>query len=258
MPKNISDSLMTKIALGIIILVSLIFLAVVAYQKVKMESAVGQKQEELKTYKDEGLGSLNSERSRLEKQLNSLQEANKSMTVMLFSKPNSRMSMEAGDPLKLKEELYKVQNKIKEAGAAINFQFPFWLGFDRYEHDIPSAADLPYRVKQLDIIKEIGNLVLASKVPEISVIEFLERKPVFAEDSKEILYMEFPVKIVLKCKNENLIDLLYKFSVADMPFRIDSFKIKVSAEAGAAAGGLTVELVVVAAILPAILPAEKT
>lgn len=245
---------MTKIALGVIILVSFIFLAVVAYQKTKMESAVAQKQEDLKTYKDEGLGSLNSERNHLEKQLNSFQEASKSMTVMLFSKPNSRMSMEAGDPLKLKEELYKVQNKIKEAGAAINFQFPFWLGFDRYEHDIPSAADLPYRVKQLDIIKEIGNLALASKVPEISSIEFLEIKRILVENSKDLLYIEFPVKVVLKCKNDNLINLLYKFSVSDMPFRIDSFKIKVSAEEGEAAGGLTAELVIVAAVLPA----EKT
>lgn len=244
---------MTKIVLGIIILVSFIFLALVAYQKSKMESAFGQKQEELKIYKDEGLGRLTSGRAHLEKQLNSLQEASKSVTVMLFSKSNSRMSMEAGDPLKLKEELYKVQNKIKEAGGAINFQFPFWLGFDRYEHDIPSAADLPYRVKQLDIIKEIGNLVLASKVPEISAIEFLEIKRIIAENSKDILYMEFPVKVVLKCKNENLINLLYKFSVADMPLRIDSFKIKVSAEEGAA-GGLTAELVIVAAVLPA----EKT
>ncbi len=245
---------MTKVVLGVIILVSFLFLGIVVYQKTMFGKAVGQKQEELKVYKDEGLGNLNSEKNRLERQLNSLREATKNMTSVLFSKPGSRMSMEVGDPLKLKEELYKVQNKIKEGGAAINFQFPFWLGFDRYEHDIPSAADLPYRVKQLDIIKEIGNLALASKVPEISSIEFLEIKRVFAEDNKEILYMEFPVKVILKCRNENLINLLHEFSAADIPFRIDSFKIKVSAEEGEAAGGLTAELVIVAAILPA----EKT
>jgi hypothetical protein len=254
MPKNIGDSLMTKIVLGIAILLSFLFLGAAVYQKAKIEKIIGGKQEELKTYKDEGLGRLNSEKNRLEKQLNSLEEAGKKMTGILFLRPGSKMSMEAGDPLKFKEELYKVQNKIKEDGAAANFQFPFWLGFDRYKHDIPSSADLPYRVKQLDIIKEIGNLALASKVPEILGIDFLEIKKISAENNKEILYMEFPVKIILKCKNENLINFLYKFSVADIPFRIDSFKIKVSAEEGEAAGGLTTELVVVAAILSA----EKT
>lgn len=254
MLKNIGDSLMTKIVLGVIIFVSFIFLGIVVYQKAKIGTAVGQKQEELETYKDEGLGNLNSEKNRLEKQLNFLQDAGSNMTAMLFSKPGSKMSIEAGDPLKFKEELYKVQNKIKEGGAAINFQFPFWLGFDKYEHDIPSAADLPYRIKQLDIIKAIGNIALASKVPEISGIEFLEIKKVFADDNKEVLYMEFPVRIILNCRNENLINLLHKFSVADIPFRIDSFKIKVSTEKEEAAGGLTAELVIVAAILPA----EKT
>ncbi len=171
---------------------------------------------------------------------------------MLFSKPASRMTKEVGDPLKFKEELYKVQNKIKEAGAAINFQLPFWLGFDKYEHDIPNPADLPFRVKQLDIINEIGNLALVSKVPEILTIEFLEVKRIMADNNKEILYMEFPVKIVLKCSNESLINFMQKLSVADMPFRFDSFKIKVSGEEGAAAAGaLTGELVIVAAVLPA-------
>lgn len=254
MPKNIGDSLMTKIVLGIIILASFLSLGIVSYQKVKIGIAVGQRQEELKVYKDEGLGKLGIEKNRLERELNSLQEATKNITGMLFSKPGSRMSMEAGDPLKFKEELYKVQNKIKEAGASINFQFPFWLGFDKYAHDIPNAADLPYRIKQLEIIKTIGNMALASNVPEVSAIEFLEIKRILEESSKDLLYMEFPVKVILKCRNENLINFLYKLSVVDIPFKINSFKIKVSMEAGEPTGGVTAELVISAAVLPA----EKT
>jgi len=254
MPKNIGDSLMTKIVLGVIIFVSFLFLGIVSYQKAKISSAVGQKQEELKIYKDEGLGKLSMEKNRLERELNSLQEAAKNITGILFSKPSSRMSMEVGDPLKFKEELYKVQNKVKEDGASINFQFPFWLGFDKYEHDIPNAADLPYRIKQLEIIKMIGNMALASNVPEVSAIEFLEIKRILAEDSKDLLYMEFPVKVVLKCRNENLISFLHKLGTADVPFKLDSFKIKVTVEAGQPTGGLTAELVISAAVLPA----EKT
>jgi len=251
MPKGISESLMTKIAIGVAILLSLLFLGIAVYERVRIIGAVEQKQQELTAYKNEGLGKLNSERVRLEKQLQLLQDTNKNMNDILFSTPISKMAKEVGDPLKFKEELYKVQNKIKEDGGAINFLFPFWLGFDKYEHDIPNAADLPFRIKQLDIIKEIGDIALAAKVPEISSIDYLEVKKITAEDTKELLYVEFPVKLVLKCKNENLINFLYKLSVANIPFKIDSFKIKVSGEDGGAIGELTAELVVVAAIIPA-------
>lgn len=244
---------MTKIVLGIIILASFLFLGIVSYQKAKISIAVGQKQAELEAYKDEGLGRLSVEKNRLERELSSLQEAAKNITGALFSKPGSRMSMEVGDPLKFKEELYKVQNKTKEDGASINFQFPFWLGFDKYEHDIPNAADLPYRIKQLEIIKTIGNMALTSNVSEISAIEFVEIKRILAEGGKDLLYMEFPVKVILKCRNEDLIHFLHKLSVADTPFKLDSFKIKVkvSTEAGEPTGGLTAELAISAAVLPA-------
>ncbi|MDD4878869.1 MAG: Amuc_1100 family pilus-like protein [Candidatus Omnitrophica bacterium] len=245
-----SESLTTKVSLGAVILVSFLFLGVTVYDRWRIERAVVQKQQELEVYKNQGLGFLSSEKNRLDRQLKSMQEADKEISGMLFSKPSSRMVKEAGDPLKFKEELYKVQNKIKEEGASISFQFPFWLGFDRYEHDIPNPTDLPFRVKQLDIIKEIGNLVLASKAPEISTIEFLEIKKITA-DNKEILYMEFPVKVILKCNNENLVNFMYKLSVADMPFRVDSFKIKVSLDEAAPDGELTAEMVIVAAVLPA-------
>ena len=236
-----SESLTTKISLGVIILISSLFLGIVVYERLRVESAVDHKQQQLKVYKNQGLAFLNSEKNRLQKQLNSLRGADKDISGMLFSKPASRMTKEVGDPLKFKEELYKVQNKVKEDGASINFQFPFWLGFDRYEHDIPNPADLPFRVKQLDIIKEIGDIALASKVPEISTVEFLEVKKVTAESG---LYMEFPVRVVLKCKNDSLINFIQKLSVSDMPFRVDSFKIKVSNEEGETAGGLTAEFVI--------------
>jgi hypothetical protein len=250
MPKGMNESLTTKISLGAVILVSFLFLGITVYDRLRIEGAVVQKQEQLKVYKNQGLGLLSSEKNRLERQLKAMREADKEISGMLFSKPSSRMVKEVGDPLKFKEELYKVQNKIKEDGASINFQFPFWLGFERYEHDIPNPADLPFRVKQLDIINEIGSLALASKVPEISTIEFLEIKKIMA-DNKEILFMEFPVRVVLKCGNESLVNFMYKLSVADVPLRIDSFKIKVSADESAAEGDMTGELVIVAAVLPA-------
>ena len=250
MPKGMSESLTTKTFLVAVILVSFLFLGITVYGRLRIEGAVVQKQQQLKVYEDRGLGFLNSEKNRLEKQFKSLQEADKDISGMLFPKPSSRMVKEVGDPLKFKEELYKVQNKIKGDGASINFQFPFWLGFDGYKHDIPNPADLPFRIKQLDIINEIGNLALASKVPEISAIEFLEIKKIMA-DNKEILYIEFPVKVILKCSNENLINFVYKLSVADIPFKVDSFKIKVSVGESAADGDLTGELVIVAAVLPA-------
>lgn len=250
MPKAMSDSSVTKIALGAAILISFLLLGLTAYERARVKSAIGHKQRELTAYKDVGLGALSGEKNKLEKQLKFLREADKDLSGMLFSKPSSRMTKEIGDPLKFKEELYKIRKKIKEDGAATDFRFPFWLGFDRYEHDIPGSADLPLRVKQLDIIKEIGNLALTSNIPELSNIEYLEAKKIFADTNKETLYTDFPVKVTLKCKNENLIGFMQKLSVADIPFRVDSFKIKVREEDGKATDELTAEFIIVAAVLP--------
>jgi len=250
MPKNMSDSLMTKIVLSIVVLFSMFFLGIGVSERVNIEKDIAQKQQDLKIYKDEGLGRLNGEKVRLEKQLKLFQDVYKGMVGKLFSKPDSKMTQEINDPLKFKEELHKVQNKVKEEGATLNYQFPFWLGFDKYEHDIPNTADLPYRVKQLDIIRQINDILLKSKIPEVTTIEFLEVKKISSESGKEILYMEFPVKIVFKCRNENLVNFLYMLSVSDTPFRVDSLRTKSVEEEGDARGELTSEIVIIAAILP--------
>lgn len=248
MPKNIKPHVMTKLVLGLVFLASLGVAIFVGYDRASLKQSIQDKTGELDNYKDQGLAVLNRERLRLEKHLGSLKDVNDQMNNGLFSKPKSKMPKETGDALKFKEELFRVQNKIKEEGIPIDFQFPFWLGFERYEHDIPTSADLPVRAKQLEIIKEMMDLMLQAKVPEVSSIEFLESRSVVYEGGKDPLFREFPIRISFKCKNDNLINLLHRIYVSEIPFRVDMLKIKVLNEDTGEKGELKIEAVIVAAI----------
>jgi len=248
MQKGLNESTTTKIVLGVIIAISFLFLGIAAYKRNVASNALAQKRQELMVYNNGGLKPLRVEKSRLEKELKFLQSSCKDISDLLFAKPASKMTKEVGDPLKFKEELYRVQVRIKENGS---MAFPFWLGFDRYEHDIPNSSDLPNRIKQLDTIEEICKAALASKIPEISGIEFLEVKKIFADNSKETLYVDLPVKISIKCNNNNLINFMQKISVADLLFRVDSLKVKIDEEDGTVEGDLKAEFVIIASVLPA-------
>ena len=79
MPKGMSESLTTKISLGVVVLISFLFMGIIVYERMRIENSVEQKQQQLKVYKNQGLGLLNSEKNRLEKQLNSLHEADKAI-----------------------------------------------------------------------------------------------------------------------------------------------------------------------------------
>lgn len=250
MAKGISAPALTKFILGIIFISSLIYLGIVGYQAYSLKNSILQKQDNLKLYKKEGLNSLERKKVRLEKELQTIENSYKEIAQTLSSKPKSRMPTEVGDPLKFKEELYKVQTKLKQDGSAIGFQFPPGLGFAKYEKEIPTASDLPIRVKQLEIIQEIGALMLKSRVPQITVIEFKDVKDVITEGDKEVVYKGFPLKIAFRCKNDNLINLLYGLSVSDIPFMVESLNLKTSEGKPEAKGDLTVELEISSAIFP--------
>lgn len=254
MPKVTGSSGLIKIVLAALFVSSVIYLIAVVYQVSSLEKSVASKQKELETYQKDGLGKLNREKIKLERQLKVAEGSYDEITGLFTLKPKSRMPKEQGDPLKFKEELYKVQNKLKEDGKSINFEFPFWLGFDKYEHDIPTAADLPVRVKQLDIIREVGGLMVKNSIPFVSAVEFGDIKNISAEPGKDIIYREMPVKVGLTCENGSLMNFLYALSVSDVPFKVDYIKLKVAEgqrhEHETKQDLLSVELIVTAAVFP--------
>ncbi|MFA5093975.1 MAG: Amuc_1100 family pilus-like protein [Candidatus Omnitrophota bacterium] len=248
MANGIKSHIMTKVALGVLFLVSLGIAVLVGLDRISLKRSIEGKTGELDNFRSEGLGNLNRERLRLERQMDSLNSVNERMSKGLFSKPVAQMPKDVGDALKFKEELYRVQKNIKDEGAPIDFQFPFWLGFERYEHDIPAPGDLPVRVKQLDIIAEIIDLMLQSKIPEVSSVEFLESKVVVLEGEKDPLFRNFPVRISFECKNDNLVNFMYKLYSAGIPFRIEMIKAKTVNEDMGEKGALKVEMIIVAAV----------
>jgi len=250
MAKATGSAGLIKLTLAALFLLSFAYLIAVVFHVAYLERSVGSKQKELEAYQKDGLAKLNREKVRLEKQFKAIESSYDEITGLVAPNPKSRMPKDPGDPLKFKEELYKVQNKLKEDGKSINFEFPFWLGFDKYEHDIPTAADLPIRVKQLDIIKEAGTLMLNSGISAITVVEFGDVRNISVEGVKDIVYKEFPMKIGFVCANEDLMDLLHTLTISDIAFKVDYMKLK-SAEAKAEKkGGLLVELTITAAIFP--------
>lgn len=250
MPKATGTAALIKLVLAVLFVLSLLYLIAVIYQISSLEKSVAGKQKELDVYQSDGLGKLNREKVRLEKQLKAIEGSYNEITNLLAAKPKSRMPKDPGDPLKFKEELYKVQNKLKEDGKAINFEFPFWLGFDKYEHDIPTPGDLPLRVKQLDIIKEAGNLMLKNGISSIAVVEFGDVKNISAEGVKDIVYKEIPLKVGFICKNDNLMNFLHALSVSEIPFKVDYMKLKTPESETKAKGELSVELIITAAVFP--------
>lgn len=250
MSKEIGAPALTKLILAILFILALIYLGIIGYQAYSLKNSIIQKQRDFKLYKKEGLTSLEMKKAKLEKELQTIENSYEEIAQTLSSKPKSRMPTEVGDPLKFKEELYKVQTKLKQDGSAIGFQFPPGLGFAKYEKEIPSPSDLPIRVKQLEIIQEIGGLMLKSKIPQVTTIEFKDVKDVTAEGGKDIVYKEFPLKIAFKCKNDNLINLLYGLSISDIPFMVNAINLKTSEGRPETKGDLTVELEIACAIFP--------
>jgi len=245
--KNIKAPTLTKIILVIICISSLIFLGASALQSYSLKHTIDTRKKELRIYRREGLSNLEKNRLSSEKQLNVLTRYYKEIVQTLSSKPRTRMPKEA-DPLKFKEELYKAQTKLKQDGSSINFQFPPSLGFAKYEREIPSTSELLIGVKQLDIIQQICGLMVESKVPEVTAIEFEEAKDVMR--GSDIAYKELPVRIVLKCNNENLINFLYGLSVSDIPFMISYMNLKTVDERPETKGQLEAILVITAAVFP--------
>lgn len=250
MSKKIAKPALTKILLGAVVVLSAAYLSVTGYKTYSLKKSIGQKENDLMAYKREGLPGLERKKRDLEKRLRAIENSYNEIVEKLSSGAKARMPKEAGDALKFKEELFKVQTKLKERGSAIGFQFPAGLGFAKYEKEIPTGSDLLIRVKQLDIIAEIGDIMLSSKVPQITAIEFKDVKDVTVEGDKEAVYKEFPLKISFKCQNENLMNFLYGLSVSDIPFSINSLNLKAADVRSKAKGELTVEFTIVAAIFP--------
>lgn len=250
MRKGIGAHKLTKLTLLGLIVLSFLYLILIIYQASSLKQAVAQRQQELISYQNEGLDKLTTSKVKLERQLAALQMSLDEITGIFTSKSISKMPQDPGDSLKFKEELQKVRAKLKEDGTKINFQFPFWLGFDKFEQDIPTFADLPVRVKQLELVKNVGGLMLQAGVTEITEIQFGDVKDISIEGSKEIIYKEFPLKIVFKCKNESLIRFLHMLSTADVLYKIGYINLKTSVGKADEKGDLSVESIIVAFIFP--------
>lgn len=247
--KGIRGPALTKLILGLLVMSSIFYLLTSWYQTHSYKISLGWKQRNLRLYEKQGLANLESKKATSEKQRDEITNYYKEIVEVLSSKPKSGMPKE-GDPLKFKEELYKVQTKLTQDGSSIGFEFPSGLGFAKYEKEIPGASELLIRVKQLEIIQEIGDLMVKSKVPKITDIEFKDVKDITLEKSKDVIYKEFSLKISFKCKNENLINFLYGLTISNIPFRIDSINLKTAEGEKETKDELEVELAILAAAFP--------
>lgn len=246
MHRRLLKPVFVKSILAALFIFSAIFMCVVIYKALAIRNTINSKKAALELYRNKGLDKLNEDKAFLEKQLKTMNASYEEITQRLASQLKPKKPKEITDPLKFKEELYKAQNKLKEDGRTINFDFPFWLGFEKFEHDIPSAAELPIRAKQLEIIKETANLILKAGIAVVNVVEFKDTRDVAV--GRDVLYKEYPMRMGLVCKNENLVNFLYSLSVAEVPLKVEYIKIKTSETKEPVKYELAVELIISAAV----------
>lgn len=244
--KNFPKPVLIKSILAVIFIFSVIFMCVVIYKAFAIRNTIKSKKAALELYRYEGLDKLKEDKALLEKQLERLNDFYDEITQRLASQPKPKKPKEITDPLKFKEELYKVQNKLKDDGKTIIFDFPFWLGFEKFKNDIPSAAELPVRAEQLEIIRETADLILKSGIAVVNVVEFKDTKDVIVDG--EVVYKEYPMRIGFVCGNENLVNFLYSMSVAEIPLKVEDVKLKASETKEPVKYELAVELIISAAV----------
>lgn len=249
--KKIGTPLLTNIILGFVVLLSFIYLGIEWRAIYLLKSAVKQKQEELLQYQSKGISQLSREKLKLQDRLKAMEVSYREIVETLSSTAESRMPKEVGDPLKFKEELYKVRTKLKEDGAEINFQFPPGLGFEKYQQDVlPTAEELPIAIEQLEIVKYITSLMLKLNIVEITDIKFDKVRDITLPGSKETIFREFPVEITFKGRNENIINLLHGLSISGFIFKVDYMNLKSAIAEGEPIGNIEVMITIIAAVFP--------
>lgn len=129
-------------------------------------------------------------------------------------------------PLEFKEELLKTQQLLTERANLWNIKLPLSLGFPEFEGgNIPSQAEIPPLSLQLDTLRTLVNLLIESKVQEISLLSKKELRNIDLIKDKA-MYKVLLFEIAFKSSMENLRTFLHKVSSSNHLFIIRKINIE--------------------------------
>jgi Tfp pilus assembly protein PilO len=139
----------------------------------------------------------------------------------LFVSSWNKMPNSTPEPLKFKEKLFKSQSKIikkaKGRGLVIE-EAALYLGFDRYETEIPLADDIPDLMVELQAIEELTLLMMQSKVQSLERVRILEPQNETLNSEKHPFVRIFPIRVSIEAGFENFAKFLSLCGKSDFIF----------------------------------------
>ena len=146
----------------------------------------------------------------------------------LFVSDWNKMPSSVLEPLKFKEKLFKVQSKITKkarAGKLTIGEGALYLGFDRYESEIPQASDIPDLTAELQAVEELISLMMQAQIISLERIRILEPQDKILYGEKEPFVRIFPIQMTLEANSEDFIEFVSLYSKSDFIFVLSDMHI---------------------------------
>jgi hypothetical protein len=142
--------------------------------------------------------------------------------------PSARMPVEVKEPLKFKEEIFNVQDKIQQQARLRGLTFDDQaesLGFREYETKIPVEAEVPNLTKKLLIAEELVELMFSSKIDKLTAIKFLDCKDNILKSESPLSYRVFPIELKVVSSVKELAYFLYLLADSKHIFVVNSINV---------------------------------
>jgi uncharacterized protein (DUF1499 family) len=139
-----------------------------------------------------------------------------------------RMPKNIKEPLKFKEDIFKLQDALYAEASLRNLIFEGdakSLGFKEYEKKIPAEEEVPVLTKKLSIIEELVNLMIESNADSLIQVEFLNYIDKELDGKNSLSYRIIPVDITMVSSIKDLAQYLYLLSESDCIFIVDNIRI---------------------------------
>lgn len=147
--------------------------------------------------------------------------------------PFARIPEGVKGPLKFKEEIFNVQDKLRQKADSTGLileREAQSLGFQEYEKEIPTKEEIPKLTKKLHIAEELVELIFASKIDFLENIEFLECRDNILDGEDALSYRVIPVKLEIISSLRNLARFLYFLSESKFIFVVNDININSSTD----------------------------
>ncbi len=240
--KNLTSVIFILI-LAIFILISLFYLGRTIKENVSLNSLKNKKLEFINHFcKQEPFPPSEALLEYYQDKKEKISEHYKSFHTLFITSWN-KMPHSTLEPLKFKEKLFKLQSKIlKEAedGGLTIKEGALYLGFDRYETEIPSSNDISDLIVELQAVEELASLMVQSQILSLERMKILEPQdkalplkelgrsiPVDKSLSKEkqAFVRIFPIQVSLEANFENFINFLNLCAKSDFIFVLSDMHI---------------------------------